>query len=164
MYNSNSVVYGLKHQVKSPRSSGVPGLHAGSRRSLICTHPLTHIPQARSLVAQLSETDRHRFFVGTNSVREPNEVHWIEFNEDTNDVTCLAVLPHVPEIWAMATTTACPDLVATAFTSGGHAHGAAVWRIQPNAAAEAVSTADATTGHTLQNAVDLAGHTSRIKR
>jgi hypothetical protein len=46
------------------------------------------------------------------------QIHWIEFREEANDISCVAVLPHAPEIWSMATTAAQSDLLATSYTQG----------------------------------------------
>ncbi len=85
MYNTSSVVYGLKHQVFIFASSaiycaslsfvllGFRFLKPLSPFSLVSVPRSAHV-QARCLVAQTGDTERHRFFVGTNSVREKNEV------------------------------------------------------------------------------------------
>jgi hypothetical protein len=39
--------------------------------------------------AQLGETEAHKFLIGTDSVREPNEVHLIEFDEDESSILLL---------------------------------------------------------------------------
>eukprot|EP00753_Platysulcus_tardus_P004954 PLAT1279.2.p1 GENE.PLAT1279.2~~PLAT1279.2.p1 ORF type:complete len:445 (-),score=126.80 PLAT1279.2:69-1343(-) len=58
--------------------------------------------QGRCIAAQLGEIERHRFFVGTTSLREENEIHLIEFNDVSNEITCEKVFNHPEEVWALA--------------------------------------------------------------
>jgi hypothetical protein len=52
------------------------------------------------------------------AARTHTQIHWIEFREEANDISCVAVLPHAPEIWSMATTASQRDLLATSYTQG----------------------------------------------
>ena len=61
--------------------------------------------QARCLVALEGDTDRNRFVLGSVEYKDPNEVHVLDFNEDTNEVGCQRVFTHPNEIWHLAT---CP--------------------------------------------------------
>ena len=53
--------------------------------------------QARSLTALEGDTDRNRFVAGSFDLRGNNELHVLEFNEDTNDVWCQNVFER--DIW-----------------------------------------------------------------
>ena len=55
--------------------------------------------QARCLTALEGDTDRNRFVVGSLDLRGDNEVHVLEFNEDTNEVWCQNVFHHPQEVW-----------------------------------------------------------------
>eukprot|EP00929_Paragymnodinium_shiwhaense_P091639 TRINITY_DN51543_c0_g1_i1.p1 TRINITY_DN51543_c0_g1~~TRINITY_DN51543_c0_g1_i1.p1 ORF type:complete len:381 (+),score=68.44 TRINITY_DN51543_c0_g1_i1:96-1238(+) len=46
-------------------------------------------------------TGHHRFMVGTCSLQGPNEIHVVDFVEDTAEVVCQGVLPHEEEIWLL---------------------------------------------------------------
>eukprot|EP01041_Mallomonas_annulata_P000521 gene521-997_t len=55
--------------------------------------------QARSICAQRACKDRHRFIVGTCSVREKNELTVLEYDEDTNQMDAAAIYHHPHQIW-----------------------------------------------------------------
>lgn len=131
--------------------------------------------QARAMVAQLGETEYHRFFLGTNTVREPNEIHWIEFSEDSNEIHALAVLPHESEIWSLATTSSHPDLITSCYAHGTtdvilwspvyscfvpeKSHLATVWKME-----DAENKVSAERPSHLKRLIDLTGHELRLKR
>uniref|UniRef100_A0A6A7GAG6 Protein TSSC1-like n=1 Tax=Hirondellea gigas TaxID=1518452 RepID=A0A6A7GAG6_9CRUS len=54
--------------------------------------------QGRCLAAQLGETECHRFFVGTHNVREPNEIHLVEYDEEVCEIVSRGVYSHPPEV------------------------------------------------------------------
>ena len=86
--------------------------------------------QARCLVALEGDTDRNRFVVGSLDLRGDNELHVIEFNEDTNEVWCQNVFTHPQEVWHLAT---CPapehtELVITTSSTGGELR-AKLWQL-----------------------------------
>lgn len=58
--------------------------------------------QARCIAALEGDTDRNTFVAATLVLRGQNELHVVEFNEDTNEVWCPLVyaLPH--EVWGVA--------------------------------------------------------------
>ena len=77
--------------------------------------------QARSLTALEGDTDRNRFVAGSFDLRGNNELHVLEFNEDTNEVWCQNVFSHPQELWHCVT---CPapehtELICTTFSTGG---------------------------------------------
>ncbi len=52
--------------------------------------------------AQLGETEIQRFLVGTQSLKYVNQVHLIEFNEDTNSLTKCIYEHREGEIWHLS--------------------------------------------------------------
>jgi len=54
-----------------------------------------------SICANLTETERHQFIVGTVSVRECNEIHLLEFDEDDDDVTPRARIRKIDGVWGV---------------------------------------------------------------
>lgn len=87
--------------------------------------------QARCLVALEGDTDRNRFVVGSLDLRGDNELHVLEFNEDTNDVCCQNIFAHPHEVWSCAT---CPapehaELVCTTFSTGSELR-STLWRME----------------------------------
>ncbi|KAL1524034.1 hypothetical protein AB1Y20_018948 [Prymnesium parvum] len=76
--------------------------------------------QARCLSALEGDTDHNKFVVCSLELRGENELHVLDFNEDTNEVCCQRVYAHPNEVWACAT---CPapehfDLLITTHASG----------------------------------------------
>ena len=50
--------------------------------------------QARCIRAQLADAEHHRFLVGTVALREENEVHLIELNEEVNELNVVGQFKH----------------------------------------------------------------------
>lgn len=67
----------------------------------------------RSLSSQLGESERHCFFVGTYSIKNENELHLIEFIEETNDIVELNSFKHPNE---MNQIDSCPKMSSLLFT------------------------------------------------
>mmetsp|Transcript_9842 Transcript_9842/g.24720 ORF Transcript_9842/g.24720 Transcript_9842/m.24720 type:complete len:407 (-) Transcript_9842:235-1455(-) len=61
--------------------------------------------QARCLAAVEGDADRSRFIVGTLNLRASNELHIVEFSEDTNELAAVAIYATPHEVWHLA---ACP--------------------------------------------------------
>ena len=59
------------------------------------------------------DPDHHKFLIGTNSLRDDNEVHFVQFYEDRGDISCERIFPHPSEIWQMSS---CPTKEDTFFT------------------------------------------------
>jgi len=53
---------------------------------------------ARCVEAILGDQERHRFLVGTASPRKDNELHLLEFMEDTNEIQCVNTFKHDEEV------------------------------------------------------------------
>ena len=101
--------------------------------------------QARCLTALEGDTDRNRFVVASLELKGDNELHVLEFNEDTNEVGCQAVFAHPHEVWACAS---CPapehtELICTTYSNGMELC-TKLWRMPGVAGAPALSDAAST--------------------
>ncbi|KAJ8600235.1 hypothetical protein CTAYLR_001971 [Chrysophaeum taylorii] len=54
--------------------------------------------QARALAAVVGDPSRHRFMVGTCSVREENVIEVIDFDEESNALSCVGSIQHPAEV------------------------------------------------------------------
>jgi len=87
--------------------------------------------QARSLIALEGDTDRNRFVMASLELKGDNELHLLEFNEDTNEVSCQKAFAHPSEVWSCAS---CPapehaELIFTTFSTGAELH-TKLWRME----------------------------------
>ena len=91
--------------------------------------------RARCLVALEGDTDHNKFVVGTLDLAGNNELHVLDFNEDTNEVVSQRAFKHEHEIWGIAT---CPapehtELVCTTYAEPRQVHNgemrASLWRM-----------------------------------
>ena len=87
--------------------------------------------QARCLAALEGDTDHNKFLVATLELRAPNELHVLDFNEDTNEVRCERVYAHPHEAWCLAS---CPapehsELVMSVYSTGSVLR-TALWRME----------------------------------
>jgi len=81
--------------------------------------------KSRVLEAQLGDSERHRFWVGSASPREENEIQLVEFNEEMQEcVLCVQVYSHPGEVASLAP---CPRDASTFMTSTTSGT-AALWR------------------------------------
>jgi len=91
---------------------------------------------SRALSAVVGETERHMFLVGTCSVREDNEIHLLEFDEDINALNCKTVLNHPEEIYEISPCPADPNLFFTVHRAADDkdpmAKRATLWSIPKN--------------------------------
>ena len=109
--------------------------------------------QARSLIALEGDTDRNRFVVSSLDLRGDNEVSVLEFNEDTNELSCQSVFAHPQEVWHSVS---CPapehaELICTTFSTGSEMR-SKVWRMDT---ASAGASADGGAAAPLQELVQL---------
>ncbi|CAK9023739.1 unnamed protein product [Durusdinium trenchii] len=71
---------------------------------------------SRSVAALPSEeTGRHRFLVGTCDLNSPNEIHLVEFAEETAEIACKQTIPTDDEVWLISP---CPTDSKLVLTSG----------------------------------------------
>eukprot|EP00941_MAST-03F_sp_MAST-3F-sp1_P001635 g1635.t1 len=82
----------------------------------------------RCIASQLAELDKHSFFVGTTALRQDNEIHLIEFIEDTNEIVCIQQFKHKHEIWDIAASPVDKKLVFTVYNKGRD-YGSTLWRL-----------------------------------
>lgn len=91
--------------------------------------------QSRALCSQQAETDAIRFLVGTQSLRSDNQVHLIDFDEETNIVNKYVFLHSVGEIWDIDASPSDKQMLATCYNtvqdSSRVQMKASVWRIPP---------------------------------
>jgi len=90
--------------------------------------------QARALCAQQAETDSIRFLVGTQSLKSSNQVHLIDFDDETNIIN-KSVFLHTPgEIWDIDASSSDKCVLATCYNTiedGAVRMKASMWRIPP---------------------------------
>lgn len=87
--------------------------------------------QATRCVAPVLGGDggRHRFMVGTCALQRQNEIHVVEFAEDTSDVTLRQILPHEDEMWLLgASPTGAQQLLTYSSGKGGGPGALKLWR------------------------------------
>ncbi|XP_054772763.2 EARP-interacting protein homolog [Lytechinus pictus] len=88
--------------------------------------------QARSLTAQVAETDAIRFLVGTQSLKYDNQVHVLDFDEDHNALDKTVFFHKDGEIWHIASSPGDKDVLSTCFNKivDNKLQGqAAIWRL-----------------------------------
>ena len=104
-------------------------MFAGGTSSATASYQMKQ-QQARCLVALEGDTDTNRFVVGSLQMSGDNELHVLEFNEDTNEVYCQNVYAHPQEIWHCVTCPA-PEHAERIFTtsSTGTQLEAKLWRM-----------------------------------
>ncbi|KAK9815701.1 hypothetical protein WJX72_008294 [[Myrmecia] bisecta] len=105
--------------------------------------------QARALVPQQGDKDRHRWLVGTNALREENEVQVLEFDSEEDTVRCAESYRHGPEIWSITPSPADPDALITVYNEGGTFR-STLWRLSARTSQ-------------LQQQTELTGHTGVIR-
>lgn len=81
---------------------------------------------------QKGSEDKIRFLFGTCSVTEENQVHLVEFSDDDEEVFCVNVFPHLPEVQALASSPSDPALLASSYpllASSSLHYRLALWRM-----------------------------------
>ena len=59
--------------------------------------------QSRCMCSVLADTENHRFLVATNSYKKQNEVHVLNYSEDTNRIELESVFNiDLGEVWSMS--------------------------------------------------------------
>lgn len=74
--------------------------------------------QSRCLASVCGDKSRHRFMVGTCSARESNEVQVLEFDEESNSLSCVGSLKHEGAVVALSP---CPSDASVVATCGARA-------------------------------------------
>mmetsp|Transcript_3543 Transcript_3543/g.5977 ORF Transcript_3543/g.5977 Transcript_3543/m.5977 type:complete len:263 (+) Transcript_3543:47-835(+) len=108
--------------------------------------------QARALCATNSKL-ASAWVVGTNALRDENEIRVLQYDADGERLVCTKCLTHGPEIWDIATTAASQDLLLTVWSQGqaeALTHGVTLWSLQGSTSVTRVA--------------DLPGHQGIIRR
>ncbi|XP_062506663.1 EARP and GARP complex-interacting protein 1-like [Corticium candelabrum] len=88
--------------------------------------------QGRTLAARAAETDEIHFLVGTQSLKAENQIHLLQFDDESNYVEKVVFLHSKGEVWSMSTSPADKNVLATCHSgvSGSKIDfGATIWRI-----------------------------------
>ena len=98
---------------------------------------------ARCIEAQLGEEDRHCFFVGTYSPKPENELHLVEFIEETNEIITRNIFDHPNEIYSISSCPTNPSLLFTTHRGGNmndakepYLYKATLWRLAGDESAD----------------------------
>lgn len=74
--------------------------------------------QARALAAQLAETEKIRFLIGTQSLKQTNnQIHLVEFDEENSKLETKVHYHSYGEIWKLTTSPVNPALLATCYNT-----------------------------------------------
>ena len=109
--------------------------------------------QSRSIIADLNNTSKNLFYIGTNSVRDSNEIHLIEYNEDNNDIYCNAIFIHPYEIWNLSNHQNYKNNIISSYFDGENKATLWKWDDLNETRNQSVN---------LNKVFDLTGHTKRI--
>ncbi|KAH3775655.1 EARP and GARP complex-interacting protein 1-like isoform X1 [Dreissena polymorpha] len=87
---------------------------------------------ARALCAQAAEADQIRFLVGTQSLRQENQVHHIDFDDENNVINKNVFTHREGEIWHMSASTLDKSHLATCYNKTSESRAemkAAIWKL-----------------------------------
>ena len=70
------------------------------------------------IAAVVGDSERHCFFAGTCCLREDNELHLLEFDEESNTLGCVAVYRHPKEIWSISPSPRDSQTLFTCYNTG----------------------------------------------
>lgn len=90
--------------------------------------------QARSLCPQYGENDAVRFLVGTQSLRFDNQVHLIDFDDESNIVNKHVFVHDAGEIWHINSSPSDKNIISTCYNGVSDNKAelkAALWRLPP---------------------------------
>ena len=97
-------------------------------KSVVYGHRLN---KAKCLSSVLGDTTRDRFLVGTMCLHSDNEIHLIEYKEDLDDVSRVAIYSHPHEIWNIAPCPSRPNLFFTVYHNGKNFE-SSLWKLPAN--------------------------------
>ena len=104
----------------------------------------------------------HRFLVGTGSVRDENEVHLVEYDEDQNTLSLVSLFSHPAEVWALCSSPTDPALFFSSSQSATWQNKATLWQIPSKHPAPAAN--DSSSGaQPLQEVLTIPDHASLVK-
>lgn len=64
-----------------------------------------------NLVAVARENSQHDFLAASSNLRGPNEIHYLRYSEDTDDLRCLRIYELQPEVLSIASCASDPSLI-----------------------------------------------------
>jgi WD40 repeat protein len=117
MWGSDSAVYGLKYGGRCIVAQSNPLNMMGdeqAQKAAAATNSSSNDDSDSD--SDLGIASKHYFLLGTTSLREQNEVHQVEYNEETGDLRCTAVYGHPDEIWHLAPNPHDASLLCTTHT------------------------------------------------
>eukprot|EP01112_Ceratiomyxa_fruticulosa_P013783 TRINITY_DN3894_c0_g1_i1.p1 TRINITY_DN3894_c0_g1~~TRINITY_DN3894_c0_g1_i1.p1 ORF type:complete len:370 (+),score=57.12 TRINITY_DN3894_c0_g1_i1:172-1281(+) len=112
--------------------------------------------KARCIASVHGEPDRNLFMIGSQSLKDDNEVHLIEVTNGTPEqstINCLHIFPHPYEIWSISPSPTNPNLFFTVYNSGLE-YKTSLWKITDK---------DSQSHSRLEQQVELTGHSGSIR-
>jgi len=109
--------------------------------------------KARCISAVIGDPEKERFLVGTLSLKEENEVHLVEVQEEENDIKCLQIYNHPSEIWWIEPSPSDPLLFFSCYNSISNSNvqsKTSMWKMKED-------------DPVLQEQLELKGHVGDIK-
>jgi len=85
--------------------------------------------QAKVLCPQKTSKERSRFFIGTCSLHEENEINLVDYSEDSNSLQSLQAFSHPDQIVSLDTSSHDSGLIVTSWLNKTGEHGVTLWRI-----------------------------------
>lgn len=99
--------------------------------------------QARTLVAQAAENEKINFIVGTQSLKNINQVQLIEFDDDSGAISKQHFEHSSGEIWSLASAPRSLELIATVYYNTQDYHtecGASIWQMPIESSSKGYAT------------------------
>lgn len=84
--------------------------------------------QARSLCSQRA-SDKHRFFVGTCSLHDPNELSLLQYSEDAHHLETISTFNHTDHVMAIESSPRDDQLVVTSRLAVNGDQAVTIWRL-----------------------------------
>ncbi|XP_065842970.1 EARP-interacting protein homolog isoform X2 [Oscarella lobularis] len=128
--------------------------------------------QGRAISARTAETDEIHYFVGTQSLRSDNQVHLLEFDDETHYIEKKVFGHPNGEIWQLSCSPKDRDLLSTSHSQVKRSkleYGATLWQIPDSGeegdgiATNRLPSTGSASGTHLKNVMDLEGHKGPIK-
>lgn len=113
--------------------------------------------QTRALCAQIAETEIKRFLIGTQSLKYANQIHLIEYDDDTNSVEKCIYEHKEGEVWHISAAPQNKSMFLTCYDKMNALNNiskkCSIWKLPE--AIEMTIVADDSTFHTLKKIDDL---------
>jgi len=113
---------------------------------------------SRALCAVQAETERTKFLVASLSLKHENEVHLLDFDDDTFEVNSIIFRHPAGEVWSLASCPARPDLFFTTYSVVGESTEmkGSLWQIKEE-------SPEKNKGLPLQQIVTLPDHSEKLQ-